>query len=210
MSFYEMNFEISINTDKIKKMIDIQKKYKLQLITIKKEAHLYRFIDKAPNAIKKGMSHNKGKDGRFNNYQNVYYCSKSIDGVLQEVGEHKSGSLIVSEVVEDLHLGFVTNNELSLQLRGRTSDQPMEFVHSEILKPLEMDKIITYKETSKYFEEITQVFADGIIYPSVHSLDVIIGDTKFQVTDDIGFSNIALTESGYKKIKEWYPIVYWH
>lgn len=190
--------------------LEIIEKYNLKTEVIKQGTFLYRFINKAPADVKLGMSENRGRNGRLNLWQNVYYCCKSMDGILQEVGIDVSGAMIVSEVTEQLNLGFVTNHELNLLLRGRTFNEPKEIVHSEILSPLGFDRKITYEYTSKIFEDVTKINTDGIVFPSVHSIDVVMGCIKFQLDESTGFSNIALTESGYKKIKEWNPIVYWH
>lgn len=41
-----------------------------------------------------------------------------------------------------------------------------------------------------------------MIYSSVNSIDTIVGNIYFQMNEDTGWSNIALTEKGYAKIKE--------
>lgn len=180
--------------------------YRLQIGT-----RLYRFIGAEPGKVILGMTHNKGKDGRCNKYSDIYYCSKSIDGLLQEFGFGEiQGSLIVSVVQEPIILGMPYEEYLVATMRGRTENEPPEMVHNMIHKKLNHEIIVDYKTTSQITEWILKKYPDGICYPSVHSIDTVIGESLFQLDEDTGFSNMALTKSGYKKIKEYQPIVYWH
>lgn len=178
---------------------------------IKKGTKLYRFIANEPKNIKSGMYLNKGKPGRFNKKQNVYYCCKSLIGVLQEYNfEFIQGSLIVSEVKEDIVCGMPVESKLVAFLRGRTKQEKASLVHKMVFRNLGLDCIIKYNQTSKMFDKITELYQDGIVYPSVNSIDCIVNGIIYHIGDELCFSNIALTERGYSKIEEKPPIVYWH
>lgn len=172
---------------------------------------LYRFIEIAPQNVKLGMTQNAGKAGRCNKYQNIYYCSKSLLGLVQEFAfESFCGSLIVSEVVEEITLGMPYDEITTALFRGRTKDEPQEAVHKLYHQPLGNDYIVKYETTSRMTTCITKSYPDGIMYPSVHSIDTVIGDIRIDLCEEAGFSNIGLTENGYSKIKEYPPIVYWY
>lgn len=174
-------------------------------------AKLYRFIDVAPQNVILGMTQNAGKAGRCNKYQNIYYCSKSLLGILQEFAfKSFCGSLIVSEVVEPIILGMPYEEKTTALFRGRTKDEPQEPVHRLFHQPLGNDYVVDYDITSKITMNITKQYPDGVIYPSVHSIDMVIGRIRLDLCEDAGFSNIGLTEAGYAKIKEHSPFVYWH
>lgn len=179
---------------------------------IYKGSKVYRFINVAPSIVKLGMTQNKGKNGRCNKHQNIYYCSKSLDALLQELDYSKDimGSLIVSDVIEDIQCGLVFDTISMAKFRGRTENEPSEMIHNMVLRPIGLDIQINYAETNKITLEVLGKYPDGIIYPSVHSIDCILGSTIFQADEDTGFGNIALTDSGFKKIKEREPLVYWH
>lgn len=170
---------------------------------------LYRFVNcKSYGLIIAGMTENKEKQGRFNHNQNVYYCSKSLESLLCEMQSQKiCGFLIKSTVVAPLTCAFPDNTFASIVLRGRVGEK--EQVH-RILDLCGLDMMISYDITSKLFDKLTKVYTDGVIYPSAHGIDTIIGKTIFQLTPETGFGNIALTETGYGKIKEDKPVVYWH
>lgn len=170
---------------------------------------LYRFLDcKSYGEIIPGMTKNKGGDFCFNYNQDVYYCSKSLDALLYEMRFQKMcGFLIKSTVISPLICAFPDDIVSSLFLRSRVGEQ--EIVH-EYLAAIGLDMTCTYDNTSKLFDKLTKTYKDGLVYPSAHGIDVIIGKTIFQLTPETGFGNIALTETGYSKIKEDKPVVYWH
>ena len=91
---------------------------------------------------------------------------------------------------------------------GRTKDEPPEMVHNMVHKIFGNDVVINYGQTSLITELILTKYSDGICYPSVHSIDTVINGIIFQTDEDTGFSNIALSESGYKKIRELKPKEY--
>lgn len=75
-------------------------------------------------------------------------------------------------------------------------------VHTEFLQKIDSDVITTYETTNFITRCILSAYPDGIIYSSINSIDIIAGNNYFQMTEDTGWSNIALTEKGYAKIKE--------
>lgn len=163
---------------------------------------LYRHVDVSPSECCLGMSQNKGKDGRCNRHQNIYYCAKSIDAIKMERNDYElTGSLIISEVIEPIYLGKIVNEYIHAYLRGRTKDEEPQLVHKELLQKINRDVITTYETTNFITRCVLSEYLDGIIYSSVNSIDTICGDTFWQLTDDTGWSNIALTEKGYSKIK---------
>ena len=181
----------------------------VQSYILRKGTRLYRFIDIEPAKVVSGMTRNKGKDGRCNKYSDIYYCSKSIDGLLQEFGFNEiQGSLIVSIVQEPIILGMPVDERVVPILRGRTKNEPPELVHDILHKELGNDIVIDYEQTSEITELLLKIYPDGICYPSVHSIDTVINGYIFQTDEDTGFSNIALSESGYKKIRELKPKEY--
>lgn len=183
----------------------------IQPYTLSVGSKLYRFINKELAKVNLGMTSNKGKDGRCNKYSNIYYCSKSINGLLQEFGFKKiQGSLIVSIVQEPIILGMPLDERIVSILRGRTKNELPELVHDMIHKKLGNDIVINYEQTSKITELLLTKYPNGICYPSVHSIDTVKNGCVYQVNKDMSFSNIALSESGYKKIKELKPITYFY
>lgn len=181
----------------------------VQPYVLKTGTKLYRFINKEPAKVNLGITSNKGKDGRCNKYSNIYYCSKSVDGLLQEFGfKEIQGSLIVSVVQEPIILGMPLDEHIVPIFRGRTKDEPSEMVHNMVHKIFGNDVVINYGQTSLITELILTKYSDGICYPSVHSIDTVINGIIFQTDEDTGFSNIALSESGYKKIRELKPKEY--
>ena len=184
---------------------------RVEAFTLPVGTKLYRVIGAAPQNVKLGMTQNAGKAGRCNKYQNIYYCSKSLLGLIQEFDfESFCGSLIVSEVVEPIILGMPFEEKTIALFRGRTNDEPQELVHKLLHQPLGNDFVVDYDMTSKMTMDITKQYPDGVIYPSVHSIDTVISGIRYDLCEDAGFSNIGLTEAGYTKIKEHSPIVYWH
>lgn len=183
----------------------------VQPYVLKTGTKLYRFINKEPAKVNLGITSNKGKDGRCNKYSNIYYCSKSVDGLLQEFGfKEIQGSLIVSVVQEPIILGMPLDERIVPILRGRTKDEPPEMVHNMVHKKFGNDIVVSYEQTSLITELILTKYPDGICYPSVHSIDTVINGIIFQTDEDTGFSNIALSESGFKKINEQKPIAYFY
>lgn len=165
---------------------------------------LYRHVDVLPSECRLGMSQNKGKIGRCNLHQNIYYCAKSIDAIKQErnFNNELTGSLIISKVIEPIYLGKITYEHIHTVLRGRTKDEEPRLVHTGLLQKIDSDVITTYETTNFITRCILSIYPDGIIYSSINSVDTIVGNTYFQMNEDTGWSNIALTEKGYAKIKE--------
>lgn len=183
----------------------------VQPYELQKGARLYRFVGIEPAKVVSGMTFNKGKDGRCNKYSNIYYCSKSIAGLLQEFGfKEIQGSLIASVVQKPIILGMPLDEHIVPIFRGRTKDEPPEMVHDIIHKKFGNDIVIDCELTSLISEMILTKYPDGFCYPSVHSIDTVKNGCIFQVNKDTGFSNIALSESGYKKIKEEKPEAYFY
>lgn len=183
----------------------------VQSYILRKGTRLYRFIDIEPAKVVSGMTRNKGKDGRCNKYSDIYYCSKSIDGLLQEFGFNEiQGSLIVSIVQEPIILGMPLDEHIVPILRGRTKDEPPEMVHNMVHKIFGNDIVVSYEQTSLLTKLLLTKYPDGICYPSVHSIDTVMNGIIFQTDEDTGFSNIALSEIGYKKVKEQSPITYFY
>ena len=91
---------------------------------IKKGTLLYRYINKPLSEVKLGMTRNKGHNGRCNRDNDIYYCALSIDCILQEnMGKSLCGSLIISEVQEDIECGsIVDENKLG---QHRTINVPL-------------------------------------------------------------------------------------
>jgi hypothetical protein len=165
---------------------------------------LYRHVDVSPSKCRLGMSQNKGKTGRCNYHQNIYYCAKSIDAIKQErnFDNELTGSIIISKVMEPISLGKIINKHIHTVLRGRTKNEEPQLVHTEFLQKIDSDVITTYETTNFITRCILSAYPDGIIYSSINSIDIIAGNNYFQMTEDTGWSNIALTEKGYAKIKE--------
>lgn len=174
---------------------------------IKKGTLLYRYINKPLSEVKLGMTRNKGRDGRCNRDNDIYYCALSIDCILQEnKGKSLCGSLIISEVQEDIECGNIVDENISSVFRGRTANEPRFNVH-EVLKVCNSDIVTTYRETNNMAQDIIKYYPDGFVYPSVNSLDIIINDIRF-VLDETEMYNVALTEQGYNKIYEYKLIEY--
>ena len=164
---------------------------------------LYRHVDVSPSQCKLELPQNKGKTGRCNHHQNIYYCAKSINAIKQERNNDElTGSLIISEVIEPIYLGKIIYAPIHNLLRGRTKDEEPQLVHTEILQKVHMDNITTYGITNNITDYVLSKFPNGMIYSSVNSIDTIIGNIYIQMTEDTGWSNIALTEKGYAKIKQ--------
>ena len=165
---------------------------------------LYRHVDVPLSKCRLEISQNKGKTGRCNHHQNIYYCAKSIDAIKQErnFDNELTGSIIISEVIEPIYLGKIIYAPIHNLLRGRTKDEEPQLVHTEILQKVYMDNRTTYGITNNITDYVLSKFPDGMIYSSVNSIDTIIGNIYIQMTEDTGWSNIALTEKGYSKIKE--------
>ena len=181
---------------------------------IRKGTKLYRFINTVPSKCKLGLVSNIGNNGRCNKHHNIYYCSLSQDALFTELGSELNGTLIVSEVIEDIYCGCVVDAQTHKRLRGRVADEEKTMVHEMILEPNNYDIKTTYEETSEIADKILEKYPEGLVYSSVNSPDIIIGKFRFYVANewsDFGpFENVALTELGFKKIKQRPPIVYWH
>lgn len=174
----------------------------IELEILPKGMKLYRHVDVPPSDCHLGMSQNKGKDGRCNRHQNIYYCAKSIDAIKVERGYKLKGSLIISEVVEPIYLGTITDEHIHVLLRGRTKDEEPQIIHKKLFQKIDKDIITTYGITNNITDCVLSNFPDGMICSSVNSIDTIVGNIYFQMNEDTGWSNIALTEKGYAKIKE--------
>lgn len=174
----------------------------IKLEKLPKGIKLYRHVNVPPNECHLGMSQNKGKDGRCNRHQNIYYCAKSVEAIKIERGYGLKGSLIISEVVKPIYLGTITNEYIHVLLRGRTKEEEPQIIHKELLQKVDKDILTTYGITNFITRCILSESPDGMMYSSVNSLDTIVGDIFFQMDEDTGWSNIALTEEGYAKIKE--------
>lgn len=184
---------------------------KIEGFTLPIGTKLYRFINAAPQNIKLGMTQNAGKEGRCNKYCNIYYCCKSLAGIaLENAFKSIKGSLIMSEVIEPVIIGIPTDEKILARLRGRTSTEPPEVVHTSFHAKLGNDFEVDYNETSRITMNIIKHFPDGVLYPSMHSIDTVINGRSFDLCEELGFSNIALTDAGYSKIKEHAPTVYWN
>lgn len=179
-------------------------------VIIPKGSILYRFVDCSPSACKLGMTRNKGEKGRCNRDNNIYYCCKSLNGVLEEMMFHSiSGTLIISDVIEDIECGIITLPELHKIFRGRTKNDKKQYFHTELMEKIGYDFETSEKDTNDIATSLIKIHPDGIVYSSVNSIDTIIGDTIFQLDEDTGFSNIALTEQGFNKTRQRTPICYW-
>lgn len=174
----------------------------IKLEKLPKGIKLYRHVNVPPNECHLRMSQNKGKDGRCNRHQNIYYCAKSVEAIKIERGYGLKGSLIISEVVKPIYLGTITNEYIHVLLRGRTKEEEPQIIHKELLQKVDKDILTTYGITNFITRCILSESPDGMMYSSVNSLDTIVGDIFFQMDEDTGWSNIALTEEGYAKIKE--------
>lgn len=177
-----------------------------------KGTKFYRFINAPPWEVTTGeMRENAGKNGRFNYNQSVYYCSRSMEGLLSEFSFAPiMGSLIVSEAKENICCGQVTSSRLHKIIRGRTESEPAELFHEMILRPFGYDVITDYKSTSSIFDLVCKYYPDGMVYSSVHSLDIYFGGVLFQTDEKCGFCNLALTKEGFSKIIEKDSFVYWY
>lgn len=169
---------------------------------IKKGTLLYRFINKPLSEVKLGMTRNKGRNGRCNRDNDIYYCALSESSILQEnMGKSLCGSLIISEVQEDIECGSIVDENILPVFRGRTANEPRFNVH-EVLKACNSDIVTTYRETNNIAQDIIKYYPDGFVYPSVNSLDTITNGVRF-VLDETEMYNVALTEQGYNKIYEY-------
>lgn len=175
----------------------------IEINKLTKGTRLYRHVDVAPNKCRLEISQNKGKTGRCNFYQNIYYCATSIEAIKIERNQELRGSLILSEVIEPIYIGKVINEDVHMLLRGRIEDEDPQLVHKEILQQIKKDVVTTYAITNFITKCILKITPDGIRYSSVNSIDTVIGSILFQLTEETGWSNIALTEKGYNKIKEY-------
>lgn len=141
---------------------------------IKKGTLLYRYINKPLSEVKLGMTRNKGRDGRCNRDNDIYYCALSKDSILQEnMGKSLCGSLITSEVQEDIECGSIVDENKLAVFRGRTANEPRFNVH-EVLKACNSDIVTTYWETNNTAQDIIKYYPDGFVYPSVKSWDTVI------------------------------------
>lgn len=86
----------------------------------------------------------------------------------------------------------------------------MNIIHTSILAPMGLYRDATDEETSKIYQHVTSYYPDGLIYPSVNSMGIVLGGIRFQLDEDTDFGNIGLTKQGYEKIVEHKPFVYWH
>lgn len=163
---------------------------------------LYRHVNIPINKCILGMTKNKRTNGRCNFNHNIYYCAISPNAIKIERGNNLKGSLIISEVVEPIYIGQVINEDIHLFLRGRVDGEKETLVHTNILGPLGKDVLTTYNLTNFITDCVLKYAPDGLRYSSVNGIDTIIGKNMFQLTEDTGWGNIALTENGYKKIKE--------
>ena len=189
------------------------KKY-YSICTLQPQTVLYRFVD---DLHPLRMTPNEGKKGRCNKNRNMYYCCRSIQEIRLEFGHPLDGYIIVSEVIEPIKLGWITHPYVLDMLRGRVlenNEQP-EMLHKMVLQQIGRDCVTNYETTNRISDAIIdQCKCDGIIYPSWHDMTIWIGNTLFYVSDEPNpsgqfekdkpqsYTNIALTEDGYKKIKE--------
>ena len=126
---------------------------------IKKGTLLYRYINKPLSEVKLGMTRNKGRDGRCNRDNDIYYCALSIDCILQEnLGKSLCGSLIISEVQEDIECGSIVDENKLAVFRGRTANEPRFNVH-EVLKACNLDIVTTYRETNNMAQDIIKYYS---------------------------------------------------
>lgn len=187
---------------------------KLEKYTIKKGSFLYRFVKVEPSKCLLGMSKNKWGTGRCNLHNNIYYCARSINAIKIEFEnvDLSSGSLIRAEVLEDIECGLITDAKTHKIFRGRVDGEEQKPVHSKLLSLFDYDKEVSYKETNKIAEHIIKKYPDGIAYSSVNGMDIKLDYVFLYVGDsdsDYGpCENIALTERGFSKIKQ-YPAERW-
>ena len=182
---------------------------------IKKGSYLYRFVNCEPSKIIMGMTPKSEQYGRCDKNQGIYYCSRSISALNLEFSDKDltKGSLVKAEVMDDIICGCVTDSATHKKLRGRVDGENQKLVHSEVLEKFDYDIKTTYEETNAITDMVLQKFPEGIAYSSVNGMDAIVGSIVFYVADgnnDFGpFENIALTELGFKKIKQ-LPPEKWH
>lgn len=116
-------------------------------------------INKPLSEVKLGMTRNKGRDGRCNRDNDIYYCALSIDCILQEnMGKSLCGSLIISEVQEDIECGSIVDENKLAVFRGRTANEPRFNVH-EVLKACNLDIVTTYRETNNMAQDIIKYYS---------------------------------------------------
>lgn len=178
---------------------------KIEPYKIKKDTRLYRFLNIKPEEFRYGMSRNCGKDGRCNLHRDIYYCCGSIDAILQEyIWEDLNGIIVPAVVKHTIICGKVVDEETHVKLRGRVNEEP-DLIHKEVLAPLGKDVVTSYEETNKIADEVIKKFPHGLVYSSVHSIDTVIGNNIFNIGEEMSYSNIALTEGGFKYIKQLQP-----
>lgn len=181
---------------------------KIEQYKIEKGTELYRFLDIKPDEFQRGMSHNCGKNGRCNLHQDIYYCCESIDAILQEYNWKDLNGIIVPAIVKHTIIcGKVVDEDTHARLRGRVNEEP-DLIHKVVLAPLKKDIVTSYEETNKIADEVIKEFPHGLVYSSVHSIDTIIGNINFNIGENMSYSNIALTEAGFKYIKQLQPDEY--
>lgn len=192
-------------------MLILKKKMKIEKCIIKKGSILYRFVNCEPTETKLGMSPKNEKYGRCDKHQRIYYCSRSLSALSIELDgiEKSSGSLIKAEVLEDIVCGCVTDAETHKKLRGRVNGETQKLVHSLVLEKLDYDSETTYEETNNITNAILKKYPEGIAYSSVNGIGAVFGNVLFYASEDNAdscpFENIALTELGFKKIKQLPP-----
>lgn len=189
-------------------------KYKI----IEPNTQLYRFIDRVPSKVNINFD-NTGLDGRFNKNQFVYYCSISIEDMLEEakyLDKSIYGSLIVAEVIEPIILLYPTREIEYNFSRAICSSSPTSKVAEQFAEKIPYFHINNYNDTNRWFSNLIRnnPGIDGIGYPCANGINIVKNNTLYYLEDTNNISpyiqNIALIKQGFNKIKCKQPIVYWH
>lgn len=189
-------------------------KYKI----IEPNTQLYRFIDKEPSDVNINFD-NTELNGRFNKNQFVYYCSISMEDMLEEakcLDKNLYGSLIVAEVIEPIILLYPTREIEYNFSRAICSSSPTSKVAEQFAEKIPYFHINNYNDTNIWFTNLIRnnPGIDGIGYPCANGINIVKNNILYYLSDTNNISpyiqNIALIRQGFNKIKCKQPVVYWH
>lgn len=185
---------------------------------LKPNTILYRFVDRAPKDTSLWFD-NKGKDGRFNKYQSVWYCALSMEDLLEELRVFDTnimGSLIIAEVVQPIYIAYPNTDIEFMFSKAICSITDTSNIVKMFSEKLPYYHINTYDDTNEMFTKLinSNPKLDGYGYPSANGINLMNNGILYYMGETNPISsyiqNIALLRKGFDKIKCHQPIVYWH
>ena len=185
---------------------------------LKPNTILYRFVDRAPKDTSIWFD-NKGKDGRFNKYQSVWYCALSMEDLLEELRVFDTnimGSLIIAEVIQPICIAYPNTDVEFMFSKAICSITATSDIAKTFSEKLPYYHIDNYDNTNEMFTKLMKLNPelDGYGYSSANGINLMKNGILYYMGETNSISNyiqnVALLRKGFDKLKCHNPIVYWH